>query len=157
MLVIKDTITDDTNLLYTNKSMKKVNKHINPDLSVSLCLSVSLSVSVSLSLCLCLSLSLSSNWYIIQNTTLVPKFLSKTIYYSLFNSHLIYACPVWSKNKKFLEKLSTLQQDKAIRIINFKQYEYSVYELYHINGTLKIKEYIDLLNCLFVKSVISNA
>ena len=51
MLVIKDTITDDTNLLYTNKSMKKVNKHINPDLSVSL------SVSVSLSLCLSLSLS----------------------------------------------------------------------------------------------------
>ena len=52
MLVIKDTITDDTNLLYTNKSMKKVNKHINPDLSVSLCLSLS----VSLSLCLSLSL-----------------------------------------------------------------------------------------------------
>ena len=156
MLVIKDTITDDTNLLYTNKSMKKVNKHINP---ISLSLSVSLSVSLCLSLCLSLSLSLSlsSNWYIIQNTTLVPKFLSKTIYYSLFNSHLIYACPVWSKNKKFLEKLSTLQQDKAIRIINFKQYDYSVYELYHINGTLKIKEYIDLLNCLFVKSVISNA
>ena len=46
MLVIKDTITDDTNLLYTNKSMKKVNKHINPDLSVSLCVSVSLSLSL---------------------------------------------------------------------------------------------------------------
>ena len=135
----------DTNLLYANKSMKKVNKHINPDLSLSLSLSLSV------------SLSLSSNWYIIQNMTMVPKFLSKTIYYSHFNSHLIYACPVWSKNKKFLEKLPTLQQDKAIRIINFKQYDYSVYELYHINGTLKIKEYIDLLNCLFVKSVISNA
>ena len=53
MLVIKDTITDDTNLLYTYKSMKKVNKHINPislSLSVSLCLSLCLSVSLSLSL-----------------------------------------------------------------------------------------------------------
>ena len=54
-----------------------------------------------------------------------PKFLLKTICYSLFNSHLIYACQVWSQNKKFLKKLSTLQ-DKAIRIINFKQYDHSV-------------------------------
>ena len=85
----------------------------------------------------------------------VPKFLLKTIYYSLFNSHLIYASQVQSQNKKFLENLSTLQ-DKAIRIINFKQYDHSVDELYHTNGILKIKEYIDLLNCLFVKTVISN-
>ena len=33
---------------------------------------------------------------------------------------------------------------------------HSVDELYHTNGILKIKEYIDLLNCLFVKNVISN-
>ena len=79
----------------------------------------------------------------------------KTIYYSLFNSYLIYTCHVWSQNKKFLEKLSTLQ-DKAIRIINFKHYDHSVDELYHTNGILKIKEYIDLLKCLFVKCVISN-
>ena len=85
----------------------------------------------------------------------VPKFLLKAIYYSLFNSYLIYACQVWSQNKRFLEKLSTLQ-DKSIRIINFKQYDHSVDELYHTNGILKIKEYIDLLNCLFVKTVTSN-
>ena len=54
-----------------------------------------------------------------------------------------------------LEKLSTLQ-DKAIRTINFKQYDHSVDELYHTNVILKIKEYIDLLNCLFVKTVIPN-
>ena len=82
----------------------------------------------------------------------------KAIYYSLFHSYLIYACQVWSQNKRFLEKLSTLQ-DKSIRIINFKQYDHSVDELYHTNGILKIKENIDLLNCLnclFVKTVISN-
>ena len=82
-----------------------------------------------------------------------PKFLLKTIYYSLFNSYLIYACQVWSQDKKFLENLSTLQY-KAI--INFKQYDHSVDELYHANGILKIKEYIDLLNCLFLETVISN-
>ena len=83
----------------------------------------------------------------------VPKFLLKTIYYSLFNS--IYACQVWGQNKKYLEKFSTLQ-DKAMRLINFKQYDHSVDELYITNGILKIKDYIDLLNCLFVNTVISN-
>ena len=29
----------------------------------------------------------------------VPKFLLKTIYYSIFNSHLIYGCEVWVKMK----------------------------------------------------------
>ena len=32
----------------------------------------------------------------------IPKFLLKIIYYSLFNSHLIYACQVWSQNKPVL-------------------------------------------------------
>ena len=67
MLVIKDTITDDTNLLYTNKSMKKVNKHINPDLSVSLCLSLCLCLSVSLSLSLSRAIGILSkiqHWYL---------------------------------------------------------------------------------------------
>ena len=47
----------------------------------------------------------------------VPKFLLKTIYYSIFNSHLIYACQVWGQNENCLKKLSSLQ-NKAIRIIN---------------------------------------
>ena len=85
----------------------------------------------------------------------VPNFLPKTIYYSLFNSHLIYACQVCGQNKKYLEKLSTLQ-NKAIRILNFKQHGHSVVELYNTNGPLKIKYYIDLLNCLFVKTALSN-
>ena len=79
----------------------------------------------------------------------------KTICRSLFNSYLIYTCQVWGQNKKYLEKWSTLQ-DKTIRIINFKQHDHSVDELYNTNGILKIKDYIDLLNCLFVKTVISN-
>ena len=59
------------------------------------------------------------------------------------------------QNKKYLEKLSTLQ-NKAIRILNFKQHGHSVVELYNTNGPLKIKYYIDLLNCLFVKTALSN-
>ena len=84
-------------------------------------------ISVCVTVCLCLSLSL---------------FLSLFLFLSV-----IVQC--------LLEKLSTLQ-DKAIRTINFKQYDHSVDELYHTNLILKIKEYIDLLNCLFVKTVIPN-
>ena len=49
----------------------------------------------------------------------VSKFLLKTIYYSIFNSHLIYVCQVWGQNENCLKKLSYVQ-NKAIRIINFK-------------------------------------
>ena len=98
-------------------------------ISLSLYLSLSLSLSLSLYLCLCLCLSLSLSLSLFLSLSLIVQWL--------------------------LEKLSTLQ-DKAIRTINFKQYDHSVDELYHTNGILKIKEYIDLLNCLFVKTVISN-
>ena len=78
----------------------------------------------------------------------VSVFVSLCLFLSLFLFlSLIVQC--------LLEKLSTLQ-DKAIRTINFKQYDHSVDELYHTNLILKIKEYIDLLNCLFVKTVIPN-
>ena len=30
----------------------------------------------------------------------VPKFLLKTIYYSIFHSHLIYGCEVWGSKPK---------------------------------------------------------
>ena len=61
---------------------------------------------------------------------------------------------MWGQNTKYLEQLPTLQ-NKAIKIINFIQHDHPADELYNGNGILKIKEYIDLLNCLFVKSVLS--
>ena len=85
----------------------------------------------------------------------IPKFLLKTIYYSIFNSHLIYACQVWGQNENCQKKLFSLQ-NKAIRIINFKQQDFPINELYYANGILKIKDYIHLINFLFVRDVLSN-
>ena len=79
----------------------------------------------------------------------------KTIYYSIFSSHVIYACQVWGQNENCLKKLSSLQ-NKAIRIINFKQQDFPINELYYANGILKIKDYIHLINFLFVRDVLSN-
>ena len=81
--------------------------------------------------------------------------MSKTIYYSVFNSHLIYVCQVWGQNENCLKKLCSLQ-NKAIRIINFKQQDFPVNELYNANGIRDIKVYIHLIKFLFVKDVLSN-
>ena len=51
----------------------------------------------------------------------VPKHLLRTIYHSIFNSHLIYACEIWGQNQTnyYFKKLLRLQE-KALRIIDFK-------------------------------------
>ena len=50
----------------------------------------------------------------------VPKHLLRTIYHSVFNSHLIYACEIWGQNKShYFKKLLRLQEG-TLRIIDFK-------------------------------------
>ena len=49
----------------------------------------------------------------------MPKYLLETIYYSLFNSHIIYASQIWGQSKSdHCRKLVELQ-DKVLRICNF--------------------------------------
>ena len=80
----------------------------------------------------------------------MPKFLLKTIYYSLFNSHLIYASQIWGQIKTKLFQEVVKLQNKAIRVINFLPFNSS-----NINKTynyLKIlPDFISLQNGLFVK------
>lgn len=80
----------------------------------------------------------------------IPKFLLKTIYYSILNPYLIYACQACGQNDH--EKLSCLH-NKTIRIINFKQQYFPVNELYNANEIPKLKDYIHLINFVFVKDV----
>ena len=84
----------------------------------------------------------------------VPKYLLRTIYFSIFNSHMIYTCQVWGQNQAKIKQISELQ-DKALRIINFKPKNYPVSELYKSNEILKLTDYIKLLNCMFVKNTLS--
>ena len=85
----------------------------------------------------------------------VPKYLLRTIYYSIFNSHLIYTCQVWGQKENTIKKLSEIQ-DKAIRIINFKERNHPVNELYLDNKILKLHDYIKLSNCLFIKNILND-
>ena len=84
----------------------------------------------------------------------IPKYLLRTIYFSIFNSHMIHTCHIWGQNKCKIQKISKLQ-DKTIRIINFKQKNYPVAELYKNSRILKLSDYIKLLNCMFVRDTLT--
>ena len=79
-----------------------------------------------------------------------PKFLLKTIYYSLFNSHLIYGCQIWGQKDRISEALRKIGnlQDKALRIINFMQPNEPINEIYKKQYVLKLKDYIYLQRIL---------
>ena len=84
-----------------------------------------------------------------------PKHLLKTLYFSLFNSNLIYGCQIWGQDQneefKKIEKL----QEKAIRIISFLPLsatdEKQMYEM----NIIKLKDFIILQNILFVKDCLN--
>ena len=84
----------------------------------------------------------------------VPKYLLRAIYFSIFNSHMIYTSQVWGQNEAKIKQISELQ-DKALRIINFMPKNHYVSELYKSNKILKLTDYIKLLNCMFVKDTLS--
>ena len=74
----------------------------------------------------------------------------------MFHSHLIYSCQIWGQNNTILRKFEPLQ-NKALRIINFKNNEYNANELYKTNKILRIAD--KLLNCLYLMyhSTINNS
>ena len=196
---------DDTNLLLTDNSLKKINKYVNHDLSLlchwlranKLSLNTSkteiiifrpknkqinkkLNFRISaqkIDICnkvqyLRVVLEENLEWNTYLNTLklklnraigllckirhYVPKFLLKTLYYTIFHSHLIYACQIWGQSSNTLNKIQPLQ-DKAVRIINFKPDNQNVGELYKRDKILKVSDYIKLLNSLFVREVLLNS
>ena len=80
-----------------------------------------------------------------QNILLLIK---KTIYYSISNMHLIYACEIWGQeqNSRLFKKLIKLQE-KALRIINFRNSNENANPLFKENQILKISD----KNPLFVR------
>ena len=53
---------------------------------------------------------------------LCPKKVLRSLYYSLFNSHLTYGLPVWGNTAKILINKLEILQKRAIRAINFSDY-----------------------------------
>ena len=83
----------------------------------------------------------------------VPKYLLKIIYFSIFNSHLIYACKIWGQNKnmQWFKKLFKLQE-RALQIINFQPPAAPTNNLFSKIKVLKIPNFIKYRFALFVCS-----
>ena len=83
----------------------------------------------------------------------VPKFLLKTIYYSIFNSHLIYGCEVWGQNQNnvLIHRLQKLQE-KAVCLINFETNTNVVGRLLKDSNILKLTDFIKYKYALFIRN-----
>ena len=81
--------------------------------------------------------------------------LLRTIYYSIFNSHLIYACEIWGQNQNSLRftKVTKLQ-NKELKVINFQSSDLPTGPLYQRNKVLKIADFISYKNALFVRNTL---
>ena len=51
----------------------------------------------------------------------LPSDILKTVYYSLFDTHLRYACQVWGQSNSDILVMVQRAQNKALRIIKFKE------------------------------------
>ena len=85
------------------------------------------------------------------------KSLLKSIYYSIFNSHLRYACQIWGQ-KNNSEKLHQLSkhQVKALHIIHFLSLQSPLDLIYHNENILKLRDFIYLQNTLLIKDYFDN-
>ena len=81
--------------------------------------------------------------------------LLQIIYFSIFNSHLIYACEIWGQNQNNLQfmKLTKLQ-NKALKVINFQSSDSPTGPLYQENKVLKIADFINYKNALFIRNTL---
>ena len=84
----------------------------------------------------------------------VPVEILKQIYYTQFNSNIIYGCQIWG-HATDISKTSTLQK-KAIRIMSFSPPETHSSPLFKEFSILKIDDLIKLNNTLFVHSTLNN-
>ena len=57
----------------------------------------------------------------------LPSYILKTVYYFLFDIHLRYAYQVWGQSNSDLLVMVQRAQNKALRIINFKEEKHQVY------------------------------
>ena len=85
--------------------------------------------------------------------TIHQKYFLKTIYYSLFNSHLIYASQIWGQSKFDHFRKLVECQDKALRIIYLLLPDTApLKDIYKNSKILKLPDYIALQNTLLIKA-----
>ena len=77
------------------------------------------------------------------------------IYYALFDSHLKYGCHVWGQNTAITNRVKPLQE-KAVKVINFKNFDDPVEPSLIKHQILKLDDFIHLKNCIFAHNFNKN-
>ena len=80
----------------------------------------------------------------------LPSDILKTVYYSLFDTHLRYACQVWGQSNSDILVMVQRAQNKALRIINFKEERHPSAPLYTETKILNLTNIITLNNYMLV-------
>ncbi len=89
----------------------------------------------------------------VKNT--LPTYCMKSLYYSLFYTHLTYVLHVWGPSiSKANQNGLTKAQKKVIRIVNNTSYTAHTNELFKKLQILKFPEIIEVELCKFVYSII---
>ena len=78
-----------------------------------------------------------------------PK-LTKMIYSSIFHSHLLYGCQLWGQKPTVLRNNICSQQNKAVRIIDFKCRFDNTNEIYKRLKILPFEKQVHFNNIMFV-------
>ena len=73
-----------------------------------------------------------------------PKDTLISIYYSIFYSHILYGCPVWSLTSVNNLQIISVLQKKCLRIINFAQFNSHTNKLFFDNKIIKLEDIIKL-------------
>ena len=76
--------------------------------------------------------------------------LLKKICFALFDSHLRYAPQVWGQGSNNIADMIKRTQNKALRIISFKERTEPSDPLYANHKILKLRNIITSNNCLFI-------
>ena len=69
---------------------------------------------------------------------------------------ILCTCQIWGQCEYLINKISAIQ-DKAIRINIFKLKNYPARALYQSNKILKLRDYIRLINSIYVKHVLEDS
>ena len=77
----------------------------------------------------------------------------RAIHYSLFSSHLIYACEIWRQNQtnQLFKKLLLLQEN-ALKIINFQPQTSFSNDLFKESRILQISDFVNYRYAVFVRN-----
>ena len=87
---------------------------------------------------------LSSSLFALRKLSVLPQFLLRTIYYSIFDCHINYGLLLWGGTYTYLVKPLCIQQKKALRILCKKPYNFPSNELFKNQKILNLTRLYEL-------------